>query len=156
MYLLYPKRKARDDEWLTFSRADRLGALDEPSESGWRLIRDVFASSTPIDALIHRNTRHTLRKYEQVGLLDTTVPDREPEQHRIDLTEETRTVYDRIDDYTRKFYKLAQQSDEADSRAIWLRDDYVSAAAHQQYLRDFTEPSDATGNTPSTAGSCRE
>ena len=117
-YLLYPERKAREDEWLTFSRADRLDALDELSVSGWRVVYDVLAASTPVDALIHRNTRSTLRKYEQVGLLDTTVPDREPEQHRIDLTEETRPVYDRIDDYTRKFYKLAQQSDEADSRAI--------------------------------------
>jgi superfamily II DNA or RNA helicase len=53
-----------------------------------------------------------------VGLLDATVPDRNPEQHKIELTEETRRVYDRIDDYTRKFYKLAQQSDEAESRAI--------------------------------------
>lgn len=116
-YLLYPEWKA-DQEWLTFSRNERLAALDELSESGWRVVQDVLAESTPVDALIHRNTRDTLRKYERVGLLDATVPDRDPEQHKIELTEETRRVYDRIDDYTRKFYKLAQQSDEAESRAI--------------------------------------
>ena len=116
-YLFYPEWKA-DDEWLMFSRNDRLGALDELTEAGWRVVQDVLASSTPVDALIHRNTRGTLRKYERVGLLDATVPDRNPEQRKIDLTEETRHVYDRIDEYTRKFYKLAQQSNEAESRAI--------------------------------------
>lgn len=116
-YLLYPEWKA-EEEWLTYSRNDRLRALDDLSESGWRVVRDVLAESTPVDALIHRNTRDTLRKYEQVGLLDTTVPSRDPEQRQIKLTNETRAVYDRIDDYTRKFYKLAQQSSEAGTRAI--------------------------------------
>jgi SNF2 family DNA or RNA helicase len=116
-YLLYPDWKAKE-EWLTYSRGDRLTALDDLSESGWRVVRDVLAESTPVDALIHRNTRDTLRKYEQVGLLDTTVPTRDPEQRQIELTDETRAVYDRIDDYTRKFYKLAQQSSEAETRAI--------------------------------------
>ncbi|OYR63959.1 helicase, partial [Halorubrum sp. E3] len=116
-YLLYPEWKA-DDEWLTYGRNDRLNALDDLSESGWRVVQDVLAESTPVDALIHRNTRDTLRKYEQVGLLDETVPNRDPEQRQIELTDETRRVYDRIDDYTRKFYKLAQQSDEIENRAI--------------------------------------
>ncbi len=116
-YLLYPEWKA-DEEWLMFSRNDRLNALDELTDGGWKVVRDVLASSTPVDALIHRNTRPTLRKYEQVGLLDETVPDRNPEQRKIKLTEEARQVYDRIDDFTRKFYKLAQQSSEAESRAI--------------------------------------
>lgn len=116
-YLLYPEWKV-EEEWLTFSRNDRLAALDELTESGWRVVQDMVSESTPVDALIHRNTRDTLRKYERVGLLDATVPDRDPEQHKIELTDETRRVYDRIDDYTRKFYKLAQQSDEAESRAI--------------------------------------
>ncbi|GGN25421.1 hypothetical protein GCM10009021_29280 [Halarchaeum nitratireducens] len=116
-YLLYPDWKA-EEEWLTYSRNDRLSALDDFSEAGWRVVQDVLAESTPVDALIHRNTRDTLRKYEKVGLLDATVPDRDPEQRQIELTDETRDVYDRIDDYTRKFYKLAQQSDEAETRAI--------------------------------------
>ncbi|MFC7198927.1 helicase-related protein [Halospeciosus flavus] len=116
-YLLYPEWKA-EEEWLTFSRGDRLTALDDLSESGWRVVQDVLAESTPVDALIHRNTRDTLRKYEQVGLLDATVPTRNPQQREIELTEATREVYDRIDDYTNKFYKLAQQSDEAETRAI--------------------------------------
>ncbi|CAM2997010.1 helicase-related protein [Halobacterium salinarum] len=116
-YLLYPEWKA-NDEWLTFSRNERLAALDELTTSGWQVVRNVLAESTPVDALIHRNTRDTLRKYERVGLLDATVPDRDPEQQKIELTDATRRVYDHIDEYTRKFYKLAQQSDEADSQAI--------------------------------------
>ena len=113
--LLYPDDA---DEWLMASRSDRQDAIDELSANGWRVIRDIFAESTPVDALIHRNTRDTLRKYEVVGLLDTTVPDRNPEQRKIGLTEETRAVYDQIDEYTREFYKRAQQTDEAQTRAI--------------------------------------
>ncbi|MDR5673620.1 helicase-related protein [Halalkaliarchaeum sp. AArc-GB] len=113
--LLYPEDA---DEWLMASRSDRQDALDELSPGGWRVIRDVLAESTPVDALIHRNTRDTLRKYEAVGLLDTTVPNRNPEQRKIELTEETRAVYDQIDEYTREFYKRAQQTDEAQTRAI--------------------------------------
>jgi hypothetical protein len=89
-------------------RSDRHDALDELSPGGWVVVHDVFAESTPFDALIHRNTRDTLRSYEAVGLLDTTVPDRNPEQRKIELTEETRAVYDQIDEYTRDFYKPAQ------------------------------------------------
>jgi hypothetical protein len=113
--LLYPEDA---DEWLMASRSDRQDALDELSAGGWRVIREVLSESTPVDALIHRNTRDTLRKYEAVGLLDTTVPDRNPEQRKIELTEETRAVYDQIDEYTREFYKRAQQTDEAQTRAI--------------------------------------
>ncbi|WP_251344660.1 helicase-related protein [Haloplanus halophilus] len=113
--LLYPENA---DEWLMASRSDRQDALDELSPGGWRVVRDVLSESTPVDALIHRNTRDTLRKYEAVGLLDTTVPDRNPEQRKIELTDETRAVYDQIDEYTREFYKRAQQTDEAQTRAI--------------------------------------
>lgn len=116
-YLLYPEWKA-EEAWLTYSRNDRLNALEDLSEAGWHVVQDVLAGSTPVDALIHRNTRDTLRKYEQVGLLDETVPNRHPTQRQIELTDETRRVYDRIDDYTRTFYKLAQQSTEAETRAI--------------------------------------
>ena len=116
-YLLYPSWKV-DEEWLMFSRSERLAALDELSESGWKVVQEVIGESTPVDALIHRNTRDTLRQYERVGLLDATVPTRNPEQRKIELTNDARRVYDRIDDYTRKFYKLAQQSEEAESRAI--------------------------------------
>jgi SNF2 family DNA or RNA helicase len=113
--LLYPDDA---DEWLMASRSDRQDALDELSPEGWRVIREILSESTPVDALIHRNTRDTLRKYEAVGLLDTTVPDRNPDQRKIELTEETRSVYDQIDEYTREFYKRAQQTDEAQTRAI--------------------------------------
>jgi SNF2 family DNA or RNA helicase len=116
-YLLYPKWKI-DEEWLTFSPGERFVALDELSEGGWRVLQDVLAESTPVDALIHRNTRDTLRKYEQADILDATVPDRNPKQREIDLTDETRQVYDHIREYTRKFYKRAQQSSDTETRAI--------------------------------------
>jgi SNF2 family DNA or RNA helicase len=115
--LLYPK-SVLDEEMIISSRNDRLNALDELSEDGWEVIKDVLSWATPIEASIHRNTRDTLRKYRKVGLLDATVPTRKPQRRRIELNDETRQVYDRIDDYTRTFYKKAQQSTETEARAI--------------------------------------
>ncbi|WP_311172664.1 helicase-related protein [Halobellus ordinarius] len=115
--LLYPET-VLDAEMIIASRKDRLDALDELSEDGWDVLQDVFSWATPVDACIHRNTRDTLRKYQKVGLLDETVPTRKPERRRIELNDETRRVYDRIDEYTRTFYKKAQQSTETETRAI--------------------------------------
>ena len=115
--LLYPEILL-EQEMIISSRSDRLDALDELSEDGWTVLEDVFTWATPVDACIHRNTRETLRKYRQAELLDAKVPTRKPERRRIELSEETRRVYDRIDEYTRTFYKKAQQSTETEARAI--------------------------------------
>ena len=115
--LLYPK-SVLNEEMIISSRNDRLDALDELSEDGWNVLQDVFTWATPINACIHRNTRDTLRKYRKAGLLDAKVPTRKPERRRIELNEQTRRVYDRIDEYTRTFYKKAQQSSETEARAI--------------------------------------
>jgi len=115
--LLYPE-SVLSEEMIISSRSDRLDALDELSEDGWNVLQDVFTWATPVDACIHRNTRDTLRKYRKAGLLEETVPTRKPERRRIELNEQTRRVYDRIDEYTRTFYKKAQQSSETEARAI--------------------------------------
>ena len=115
--LLYPKSILKE-EMIISSRSDRLDAFDELSEDGWNVLEDVFSWATPVDACIHRNTRETLRKYRKAGLLEATVPTRKPERRRIELNDQTRRVYDRIDDYTRTFYKKAQQSTETEARAI--------------------------------------
>jgi len=115
--LLYPE-SVLNEEMIISSRNDRLDALDELSEDGWDVLQDVFSWATPIEACIHRNTRDTLRKYRKAGLLNEKVPTRKPERRRIELNEQTRPVYDRIDDYTRTFYKKAQQSSETEARAI--------------------------------------
>ncbi|MDS0283979.1 helicase-related protein [Haloarcula onubensis] len=115
--LLYPE-SVLNEEMIISSRSDRLDALDELSEDGWNVLKDVFSWATPVDACIHRNTRDTLRKYRKAGLLEARVPTRKPERRRIELDEQTRRVYDRIDEYTRTFYKKAQQSSEMETRAI--------------------------------------
>ncbi|MDB2265500.1 helicase-related protein [Halorubrum ezzemoulense] len=115
--LLYPE-SVLNEEMIISSRSDRLDALDELSEDGWTVLQDVLSWATPVDACIHRNTRNTLRKYRKAGLLDETVPTRKPERRQIELNEQTRRVYDRIDEYTRTFYKKAQQSSETEVRAI--------------------------------------
>lgn len=115
--LLYPE-SVLNEEMIISARSDRLDALDELSQDGWKVLQDVFSWATPVDACIHRNTRDTLRKYRKAGLLEATVPTRKPERRRIELNDQTRHVYDRIDEYTQTFYKKAQQSTETEARAI--------------------------------------
>lgn len=103
---------------LAVSRNSRLTDIRELPYAGWEILKDVFDWASPVDACIHRNTRATLRTYQKVGLLDATVPKRNPKPRHISLSDETARVYQRIEDYTTKFYKRAQQSDDTQTRAI--------------------------------------
>lgn len=116
-YLLYPDEAVRNEPWIV-SPNDRRNAIDELSEEGWQVLIEVFSETTPVNALIHRNTRDTLRKYHQAGLLDQTVADRNPERKNIPLSDEAAAVYERIDEYTKKFYKKAQESEESQTQAL--------------------------------------
>ncbi len=116
-YLLYPDEAVQNQPWIV-SRKDRRNAVDELSEDGWKALVEVFADATPVNALVHRNTRDTLRKYHAAGLLDETVADRDPDRKDIPLSDEAAAVYDRIDEYTKKFYKKSQESTESQSRAL--------------------------------------
>lgn len=116
-YLLYPDEAVQNEPWIV-SRKDRRNAVDELSEDGWEALVEVFSEATPVNALVHRNTRDTLRKYHQAGLLEETVADRDPERKDIPLSDEAAAVYNRIDEYTKKFYKKSQESTESESRAL--------------------------------------
>lgn len=85
---------------------------------GWRVLFDVFQHTHPISAYIHRNTRETLRKYQQAGVLDEGVPEREPTTRNIALDGEAERAYELIDDYTKEFYKRAQRADDQRNRAL--------------------------------------
>jgi hypothetical protein len=116
-YLLYPDEAVQQEPWIV-SPSDRRNAVDELSEDGWAVLGDVFTDATPVNALLHRNTRDTLRKYHQAGLLEETVADRDPERKNIPLSDEASAVYERIDEYTKKFYKKAQESSETETQAL--------------------------------------
>jgi len=71
-----------------------------------------------VKALLHRNTRDTLEKYNEAGVLDESVANRNPERKDISLSDEAAEVYERIDEYTTKFYKKAQESEDQQTKAL--------------------------------------
>ncbi|POG53812.1 helicase-related protein [Haloferax marisrubri] len=115
--LLYHEEAVRQEPWIVNSK-DRRHAIEELSLEGWEVLQQVFSKATPVNALLHRNTRDTLRKYHQAGLLDETVADRDPERKDIPLSNEASAVYERIDDYTTKFYKKSQEAADQQTQAL--------------------------------------
>jgi hypothetical protein len=115
--LLYPESVVAEEPFIV-SRSDRRTAVDELSEDAWQVIREVLDDATPVNALLHRNTRDTLEKYSEAGVLDESVADRDPERKDISLSDEAAGVYERIDEYTTKFYKKAQESEDQQTKAL--------------------------------------
>ncbi|QSG09599.1 helicase-related protein [Halapricum desulfuricans] len=115
--LLYPESVVATEPFIV-SRSDRRTAIDELSEDAWRVIQEVLDEATPVNALLHRNTRDTLEKYSEADILDESVADRDPERKDISLSDEAAEVYERIDEYTTKFYKKAQEAEEQQTQAL--------------------------------------
>lgn len=61
--------------------------------------------ATPLRRLVFRNTRPLLREYVQRGLLHENVATRRPRLVWIDMREEERTLYLRIEEYISRFYR---------------------------------------------------
>ncbi|ELY67377.1 helicase-related protein [Natronococcus jeotgali] len=115
--LLYPEHVVEIEPFIV-SRSDRWTAIDELSGDAWQVVQEVLDEATPVNALLHRNTRDTLEKYTEAGVLDESVADRNPERKDIALSDEAAEVYERIDEYTTKFYKKAQESEEQQTQAL--------------------------------------
>lgn len=60
---------------------------------------------TPLHDRMFRNTRDLLREYAQRGLLDASVPERDPQLVWIPMTAEEMALYHRIDEYISNFYR---------------------------------------------------
>lgn len=60
---------------------------------------------TPLRRYIFRNTRRLLREYVRRGVLQDNVPHREPELVWIQMRDEERALYDRIEEYITHFYQ---------------------------------------------------
>lgn len=59
---------------------------------------------TPLRRLVVRNTRALLREYRQRGLLQATVPEREPRPEWIRMRPEERALYERVEEFIAEFY----------------------------------------------------
>ncbi len=62
---------------------------------------------TPINRLISRHTRATLRRYFKEGKITTPIADREVEDQFIDLSADERALYDAVEDYISTTYNQA-------------------------------------------------
>ncbi len=118
--LLYPEKLLEEENILVTSKQRRV-ILDELTKDGWKVVLNVLEEVNPVESRIFRNTRSTLRKYKQAGVIDHTIPHRNAFTEEIALdsqSEDLRELYDRIENYTRTFYKKALSSEESKRNAI--------------------------------------
>ncbi|MFB6245473.1 MAG: helicase-related protein [Candidatus Nanohaloarchaea archaeon] len=118
--LLYPESLSREEN-MPVTDNQRRRILDELTVDGWEVVLEILEAVNPVESRIFRNTRSTLRKYQQAGVIDYTIPRRNAFTEEIPLdsqSEELRELYERIEDYTRTFYKKALSSEESKRNAI--------------------------------------
>ena len=65
--------------------------------------------NSPLARRMHRNTRATLRRYHEIGLIDTAPPHRSIDDIRYDYEDQAeRDLYDAIDGYIERRFKLLE------------------------------------------------
>lgn len=65
----------------------------------------VLRHLTPLRRRMFRHTRDLLRHYRSIGLLTENVPSRAPEPRWIEMTDEERELYERVEHYISRYYK---------------------------------------------------
>ncbi|MBN1249307.1 MAG: DEAD/DEAH box helicase family protein [Anaerolineae bacterium] len=100
-------------EWLHLQQV-----LEDPrsASSFWKLPThakavavDGIKQTTPLRRLVFRNTRPLLRDYVRRGLLQDRVPHRSPRLEWIEMRDEERRLYDRIQEYISNFYRKYEE-----------------------------------------------
>ena len=67
----------------------------------------VIRGCTPLRHLISRHTRELLRRYAKEGMLDTSIADRDVNDHFVEMSEAERELYDAVEGYIRTTYNQA-------------------------------------------------
>ena len=67
----------------------------------------VVRGYTPLRHLISRHTRELLRRYAKEGMLDTSIADRDVNDHFVEMSEAERELYDAVEGYIRTTYNQA-------------------------------------------------
>ena len=117
--LLYPEKLCREEN-MPVTNNQRRVILEELTQEGWEVVLEILEDINPVESRIFRNTRSTLRKYKKAGKIEYTIPRRNAFTEKIPLdsqSDELRELYDRIEEYTRTFYKKAV-SEESQRNAI--------------------------------------
>jgi SNF2 family DNA or RNA helicase len=69
------------------------------------VLRELVARHTPLRRYVFRNTRTLLREYHRRGLLQDTIPFREPRSEWIEMKPDEWALYQRIEEYIRDHYQ---------------------------------------------------
>jgi len=101
------------------SNKEKEMAIEKISLDEWKLILEAFKEANPVEVILNRYTRETLREYEKEGLLEETVPKRKVTKKMIKLGKAT-SVYDDIENYVQDFYRKAMKGDDERSRSVGI------------------------------------
>lgn len=99
--------KLFDPEKRSFNNPGDL--LYECSKEGWEAIVELSAEMNPVQSRVFRNTRSVLREAREDGRLDETVPRRDVTTEEIELDEEMRALFDKVEEYITKTYQLSEE-----------------------------------------------
>ena len=83
----------------------RVTVLKQLSPDGQVILTDLVKRHTPLRRVLKRSTRKLLHRYKKLGLLQETVPVRVSRSEWIPMTEEERSLYERIEEYFSNYYE---------------------------------------------------
>jgi len=88
-----------------------LGSFDPSLLSDCQLARLTILcrKHTPVARYVQRNTRDLLRRHHALGILTESVPERNPKCVFIEMREEERELYDRLEEYFADYYQKLEQ-----------------------------------------------
>lgn len=90
----------------TIKASAKIHALDPPERA---VLRDMIRHHTPIRTFLWRNGRGLLRRYREHGILTERVPRRKPTNEWIAFTPVEQDLYDRIEEYISRFYRIYEE-----------------------------------------------
>ena len=73
----------------------------------------LMRAYTPLRHLISRHTRELLRRYAREGMLDTSIAERQVDDHFVEMSEAERQLYEAVEAYIRTTYNQAGAAERA-------------------------------------------
>ena len=90
----------------TIKAPAKVGALDPAARD---VLGQMVRHHTPIRTFVWRNGRGLLHRYRERGILTERVPRRKPTNEWIAFTTVEQDLYDRIEEYISRFYRIYEQ-----------------------------------------------
>ena len=90
----------------TIKAPAKIRALAPPERA---VLGDMIRHHTPVRTFLWRNGRGLLRRYRERGLLTERIPRRRPRNEWIAFTADEQDLYDRIEEYISRFYRIYEK-----------------------------------------------